>query len=463
MKLGENRVRSLMFGAAVAVAVSAAAAPAKFAHAAGKGQAGVQTAKLTLDPSALSIEPGSKIRIGYMPVQIAFTDTKPAGITKEPTYKGKPKYGTIHLGNGPKSTYNLAFDEPAEGDWKVYIDKNQNGDLTDDGDGAWAKKNVGNGRTVYGVNNYVLRASWGTPTKETSHGDYGIGVYRIDMPALSKNAFMFREGARSGELSIAGKTHKILLVENDGDALYNKTVATDADGKPTSPPTGKPLWLLVDTKDDGKFTMSEDSMFDVRAPFKIGDSVYEATMATDGSSISIAPSKKMAAVLTPPRPKQKPLLTAGVPVPEFRAEAWGGGTVQPADYKGKILILDFWATWCGPCQMSMPHLERVYKAVKDKNVAVLAVCVWDGKDAYTKWVPANQSKYTFPLAFDPAANDNANSIAMKLFNVSGIPTTYIIGPDGKVADTIVGYESGDTRVEAALKKLGVDVSTEATK
>jgi peroxiredoxin len=111
----------------------------------------------------------------------------------------------------------------------------------------------------------------------------------------------------------------------------------------------------------------------------------------------------------------------------------------------------------------MPHIERVYKAVKDKNVAVLAVCVWDDRASYSKWVPANLSKYTFPLAFDPAGRDNPNSIAIKQFRVSGIPTTYIIGPDGNIADSIVGYRDGDIRLEEALKKLGVSISPEATR
>jgi hypothetical protein len=93
--------------------------------------------------------------------------------------------------------------------------------------------------------------------------------------------------------------------------------------------------------------------------------------------------------------------------------------------------------------------------VKDQDVVVLGVCVWDNKDAYMKWVPDNQSKYTFQFAFDPAGNDSAKSIASKLFGVSGIPTTYIIDRNGNVADSVVGFDDGDTRLEDALKKIGV--------
>ncbi len=444
-----NPLKAAGLGAAAVLAI----APSQVTSA---RQTGAQSAKFTVEPTALSIGAGAKYRVGYMPQMLVSSATKPAGIVKEPVYKGTPIYGTIHLGNGPKSTFLVALDEPAEGDWKIYIDKNQNGDLTDDGDGAWDKKNEQQGRVVYGVNSVTLRASWGSATKETSFADYGIGIYTISSGGKA-NTFMFREAARVGELTFDGKPHKTLLIENDTDGLYNKTVQVDDKGKPVGKVTGRPVWLRIDTADDGKFATTVDP----RAAFKIGEKVYEARISNDGASVVVTPTTKVAAELTPPPPVRKPLLAAGTAVPAFLAEKWGGGTVTPADYKGKILILDFWATWCGPCQRSMPHLEKVYKAVKDKNVDVLAVCVWDDKDAYTKWVPANQSKYSFPLAFDPAGKSSADSIAGKQFNVSGIPTTYIIGPDGKVAESIVGYQDGDNRVELALKKLGVDVPVEA--
>ena len=135
-----------------------------------------------------------------------------------------------------------------------------------------------------------------------------------------------------------------------------------------------------------------------------------------------------------------------------------GAEVKLADYKGKVVILDFWATWCGPCMRSMPHLEQVWKKVQSKNVVVLAVCVWDDKAAYDKWVPENKSKFTFPLLFDAAAKDNSKSIASAKYGVSGIPSTFVIGADGKVVEGIVGFSGdNDKRVEEALKKAGISV------
>lgn len=151
------------------------------------------------------------------------------------------------------------------------------------------------------------------------------------------------------------------------------------------------------------------------------------------------------------------LLAVGAAAPDFTANSPDGKAVKLSDLKGKVVILDFWATWCGPCQQSMPHLEKVYQQVKDKNVAVLAVCVWDEKAEYDKWVVAKKGTFSFPTVFDPAGRGDKN-IAGGLYGVSGIPTQYVIDKDGKVAAVSVGYDEGDSRLETALAKLGVDIA-----
>ncbi len=179
---------------------------------------------------------------------------------------------------------------------------------------------------------------------------------------------------------------------------------------------------------------------------------------------SIALNQPIAAsqfVWTPPagsKPYAPPtLLRPGTNAPNFTAIDDLGKPVQLSDFRGKTVILDFWATWCGPCQASLPTLQKFYKRLNPSNVVVLAVCVWDNHPAFSKWMTAMAGKYSFHFAFDPAGR-GANSIASKLYHVTGIPTQYIIAPDGKVAWSEVGYTGSHRQLADQLTKLGVAIA-----
>jgi len=143
----------------------------------------------------------------------------------------------------------------------------------------------------------------------------------------------------------------------------------------------------------------------------------------------------------------------GKPAPDFTAFTPSGEKVTLSQFKGKVVILDFWASWCGPCQVSMPGLEKVYQQIKDQGVVVLSLDTWDQKPDFAKWITENSgTKYHFNFVRDPAEGDHAgirkDSIAKRQYNVIGIPTMYIIDRDGKVAGSLLG-----ARNEAKLVKL----------
>lgn len=150
-------------------------------------------------------------------------------------------------------------------------------------------------------------------------------------------------------------------------------------------------------------------------------------------------------------------LSKGENAPDFTVVTPDEKKVRLSDYRGKVVVIDLWATWCGPCKQSMPHLEKVYQQTKGRDVVLLAVCVWDEKDEYDQWRAKNAgSVYHFPVAFDPAGKNNTKSFSSALYRVTGIPTTFVIGKDGKIAATLVGYTEGEHRLEDALKQLGVE-------
>ena len=123
---------------------------------------------------------------------------------------------------------------------------------------------------------------------------------------------------------------------------------------------------------------------------------------------------------------------------DFTMKDLQGTPVVLSSLKGKVVILDFWATWCGPCRASFPYYQKVYeKYQKNPHVAFLAVDSWEGlKDVAATVANAKKfmddNKYTFPVVLD-------NKVAEK-YNVTGIPTKFIIDKNGDVAFTTIGFD-----------------------
>lgn len=404
---------------------------------------GLQT-KLVYDPKATV-----SARIGYMPKKIDLSTTKPAEITKEPVYVGTAMYGVIKAGDAKKSNIAVALDEPVGGEYRIYVDLNGDGDLTNDNQSnTWEKKNDQPGRVVYGPMERVVKARY--QGKGRKSVDTAINVYRIVTPK-SDALYMYRNGGRTGDVTVGGQTYKVTLIDNDSDGIYAKVHDDNNLPLPGNVKSSVPMWIIFDQA-------GTKQQVDARFPFDLKGSTYVATISNDGQDISFNTTTRVAKK-APVAPARPPIIASGKDAPDFTCTTPDGVVVKLSDYKGKVVILDFWATWCGPCMRSMPHLEQVWKKVQGNNVVVLAVCVWDDKASYDKWVPENKNKFTFPLLFDAAGKDNAKSIASALYGVSGIPSTFVIGADGKIIDGIVGFSGdNDHRVEEALKKTGVSVN-----
>jgi thiol-disulfide isomerase/thioredoxin len=125
----------------------------------------------------------------------------------------------------------------------------------------------------------------------------------------------------------------------------------------------------------------------------------------------------------------------------------------PQDYKGKVLVVDFWASWCQPCVMAAPHLKRIYDEYRYKNVEFIGISLDDSKEALQKFVRDNNLPW--PQVFSGLPRDPLAAH----YGVFAIPSVWVIGPDGRVvssgADPLPpiageGYSKLDLAIQQAL-------------
>ena len=152
-------------------------------------------------------------------------------------------------------------------------------------------------------------------------------------------------------------------------------------------------------------------------------------------------------------------LPSGTKAPDFTSRDLAGRDVRLSDFKDKVVVLDFWATWCGPCVQSMPHVQELVKA--HREVVVLAVCTSDTRSKFTDWMAKNQANYP-ELRFtcevhERGSDDFDDRASQKLYQVQGLPTKFVIGRDGVIAQTIVGWDKDDVRLEAGLARAGIAI------
>ncbi|MEO5500460.1 MAG: TlpA disulfide reductase family protein [Ginsengibacter sp.] len=123
---------------------------------------------------------------------------------------------------------------------------------------------------------------------------------------------------------------------------------------------------------------------------------------------------------------------SGKPVPTISYPDAVGKMQGLAKYKGKYLLIDFWASWCGPCRAAIPKVKELYSEYKDKGFDVLSISIDDSKDAWRKAMKDENMPWEQLLSPD-------KDKTMKQFQFSGIPTMYLIDPAGNIIKSFTGY------------------------
>ncbi|OGR97453.1 MAG: hypothetical protein A2902_06845 [Elusimicrobia bacterium RIFCSPLOWO2_01_FULL_64_13] len=132
-------------------------------------------------------------------------------------------------------------------------------------------------------------------------------------------------------------------------------------------------------------------------------------------------------------------------LPEFEVAGPDGKPIRSSDLKGKVSVVDFWATWCGPCVEEVPHFNVLHERYAGKGLAILGISMDDGG---AQKVRAFVRRYgvAYPVAM-------ANDQAVKGFGgIFGLPTTFIIDREGRIVEKIIGYRDLDY-FDSRIRKL----------
>ena len=148
-------------------------------------------------------------------------------------------------------------------------------------------------------------------------------------------------------------------------------------------------------------------------------------------------SGSLAAEGLPPLTHGLTALTTPFQAPALKLPDLDEEIVDIDDMKGKVVIVNFWATWCPPCRREMASLERLYLSAADKNIVVLAVNVGEDADTVFSFLGTVEPSPTFPIIMDKTSD------SLKAWKVRGLPTTYVVDASGMVRYRAVGGREFD--------------------
>lgn len=273
---------------------------------------------------------------------------------------------------------------------------------------------------------FITPSEWKQTTNITQGDAYatnGFILKRLNKPQESYSSFE--------------KARKLLGDETPADVFENMLEVLDASGKQTE------ALALADeairtSKANANLLEQHKKLFEF---VWHGSKNYDSTLKILNSKAQTERRIKLVAEKT------------NLPAIGGKFTSLDGKTLDLAEQKGKVIVLDYWATWCGPCRASFPALQKLYDKYKDNPKVVFAVVdVWervpDRKKAVEEYLTKNPS-YKFPVYLDET------DAVVKKFGVTGIPTKFYIGKNGAVQFKEVGFAGEDRFLEEAQDKISL--------
>lgn len=142
--------------------------------------------------------------------------------------------------------------------------------------------------------------------------------------------------------------------------------------------------------------------------------------------------------------ENREVLQVGDPAPDFKLTDLNGKEHQLSDYKGQGVFVNFWGTWCKPCEKEFPLMERQYQVYKDQGVQILAVNIAQSDFEVKQY--AEQRDLTFPIVIDK------NKSVMEAYNIIPLPTTLLVNAEGNIEKIITG-EMSEEDIQSYMEQI----------
>ncbi len=339
-------------------------------------------------------------------------------LAKEPSYKSQqPRYATIAIGNGADNRITVVVDDPGNAELSVYVDQNNDEDLTNDEPPQWKTRepNVAAFSAIVDVDYSLQESNEPLP--------YRLMFVRFaEQPDM---LFYFRDEYRRGEITIDKRTYELAVFDDNADGLFNDL--------PNSA-------FLIDLNGDGTIAGGFGSYeyYTGDGLFTIGDTTYRvASINPTGTEIIFDVLESRA--------------------PDFTATDLAGNRISLSDYRGKVVLLDFWATWCVPCLAELPNIQNVYAKYKDKGFVVIGINI--DMNRWNLEMLVQRAGVQWPQIHD--GGDFQGRIS-QLYRVISIPNTFLIDKDGFIRNKNLRGPALESAVAALLGPGEPEQSVEPT-
>lgn len=350
-----------------------------------------------------------------------WTDKPVEKLLKLPKFKGTPRYGELLLSAGTDKSFTVVLDDAAAGESLLYVDANNNEDLTDDGEpGKQYSKDATS------VAKYCkLQVEHGKKVTE-----YQMYVYYFNSNAKTFSAYTMMDWWE-GTATLAGQSVKFAIVDQNNDGCFDDL---------------EHLALVIDYNQDGKYDGARDSNeFGLaKDPFAAaGKGWVVKSVSEAGDEMVIGESADPVAM--------RPPLGPGSPSLDFTGTDKDGNEVSLSSLMGKVVLLSFWSYLSGDVSLGLDQHKKIYDAYKDKGYVILGVNTDADKDKAIEF--ASTHGMDWPIVYD---GPQATGEISKLYRLTSQPRMYLLDADGVIRDNNIFL----TTLEKAVGEMLSDADAE---